>query len=185
MVAPARLDDVVAGHGAGVVRTDEPASGPWLRRVGLPEAVPGRLWFHSMPGRFESWAAFGAQAQRAGLQWLVCLTPMHEVSLLSPAYGRAVADGTLPWRWKHLPMRDLGLASNGEAFTRGVDEIAGRLAEGASVLVHCAAGIGRTGTFGACVLKRLGLPRDEALAAVRRAGAQPESAVQGGLIDRF
>ena len=52
-------------------------------------------------------------------------------------------------------------------------------------LLHCAAGIGRTGTAAACLLKRLGLPREQALQLVRAAGSSPESAVQSGLVDIF
>jgi len=53
------------------------------------------------------------------------------------------------------------------------------------VLVHCAAGIGRTGTVAACLLKRLGVPTAVALRRVREAGSNPESALQSGLIERF
>jgi protein-tyrosine phosphatase len=56
---------------------------------------------------------------------------------------------------------------------------------GQNVLLHCAAGIGRTGTAAACVLKRLGLPVDEALQRVREAGSNPETAVQSGLVNWF
>jgi protein-tyrosine phosphatase len=52
-------------------------------------------------------------------------------------------------------------------------------------LLHCAAGMGRTGTVAACLLKRLGLPKEEALERVRQAGSNPESAVQTGLVDTF
>ena len=43
----------------------------------------------------------------------------------------------------------------------------------------------RTGTAAACLLKHLGLPRDEALQAVRAAGSNPENAEQSGLVDLF
>jgi protein-tyrosine phosphatase len=63
--------------------------------------------------------------------------------------------------------------------------VADDLRAGESVLLHCAAGIGRTGTAAACVLKSLGLTRDEALERVRAAGSDPQSAAQSGLIDAF
>ena len=56
---------------------------------------------------------------------------------------------------------------------------------GGVVLVHCAAGIGRTGTAAACVLKALGLEADEALARVRSAGSNPQNAEQSGLVGWF
>ena len=50
---------------------------------------------------------------------------------------------------------------------------------------HCAAGIGRTGTVAACVLKQLGLGSEQALQQVRDAGSNPQSALQSGWIERF
>ncbi|RZJ26553.1 MAG: hypothetical protein EOO54_02435 [Haliea sp.] len=55
----------------------------------------------------------------------------------------------------------------------------------ASILLHCAACIGRTGTTAACVLKALGLPAEQALQQVRDAGSNPENAQQSGLVDWF
>jgi atypical dual specificity phosphatase len=88
-------------------------------------------------------------------------------------------------RWQPLPMRDLGLASNREAFREGIEQIAQAVTGGEVALLHCAAGIGRTGTAAACLLKRLGLSRQQALLRVRAAGSSPESAVQSGLVDTF
>ena len=53
-----------------------------LRPVTLPPDVPGALWLGSMPGRFESWGDFEAQARRAGLAIVVCLTPRSELAEL-------------------------------------------------------------------------------------------------------
>lgn len=143
------------------------------------------LWLHSMPGRFESWTEFLSKAQAVRLGKIVCLTPMHELSGLSPSYGQAVASGELPFRFLLLPMRNFGLAGEQQAFRSGIEQIAADLRGGDSVLMHCAAGIGRTGTAAACVLKTLGLERDEALEWVRLAGSDPQSAAQSGLVDSF
>lgn len=156
-----------------------------LRPVPLPAPLRGALWLHSMPGRLESWPAFLAEAERARLDLLVCLTPRHELASLSPEYDRALRQGTLPMRWQHLPMRDLGLALNLEVFRAGIETLAAQVEAGDAVLLHCAAGIGRTGTAAACLLKRLGLSREAALQAVRAAGSSPESALQSGLVDTF
>lgn len=156
-----------------------------FRRVSLPESIRGALWLHAMPGRLEPWPAFLEEAQRVGLGLLVCLTPRHELASMSPAYDAALRDGTLAMRWQHLPMRDLGLAPNLEVFRAGIERIAQDVSGGEVTLLHCAAGIGRTGTAAACLLKRLGLPREEALERVRAAGSSPESAAQSGLIHNF
>ena len=154
-----------------------------FRQIELPQATAGTLWLHSMPGRFETWTDFVAKAQAVRLGKIVCLTPMHELSGLSPAYGRAVSSGELPFRFLLLPMRNFGLAGEQRTFRTGIEQVADDLRGGESVLLHCAAGIGRTGTAAACVLKSLGLTRDEALERVRAAGSDPQSAAQSGLID--
>ena len=156
-----------------------------LRALALPTDVAGRIWLASMPGRHESWGEFLRQASAAGIDLIVCLTPRHEIDSYAPDYAAALSDGTLPCRWMNLTMRDFGLASDAQAFADGIESIAAAVRHGDSVLLHCAAGIGRTGTAAACVLKRLGTKRDVALASVRAAGSSPESAVQSGLIDRF
>jgi protein-tyrosine phosphatase len=156
-----------------------------FRPVPLPESVAGALWLHAMPGRLEPWKSFLAEAQRTRLTLLVCLTPRHEIAFLSPVYDAALRDGSLPMRWLPLPMRDLGLAGNLELFREGIENIAQAVTGGDIALLHCAAGIGRTGTAAACLLKRLGLPREQALRLVRAAGSSPESAAQSGLVDIF
>ena len=48
--------------------------------------------------------------------------------------------------------------------------------------MHCAAGIGRTGTLAVCVLLALGLGAAEARAAVRSAGSSPQTAAQEDIV---
>jgi protein-tyrosine phosphatase len=156
-----------------------------LRRVQLPPEVPGQLWLGPMPGRFQAWSAFNAEAERSGLGLVVCLTPKPELAELSPDYHAALARGRLPFRWMHVPMRNFGLPEDPAAFRRDVGAIADTLLSGKSVLLHCAAGMGRTGTAAACVLKALGLPAPEALQRIRDAGSNPHNAEQSGLVDWF
>lgn len=156
-----------------------------FRALPLPPEVKGRLWLSAMPGRHTPWPVFLDDARRTGLDLLVCLNPLDEIAYVSPAYHSAIVASELPCRWLHLPMRNFALAEQFHAFKPAVEQVARELQGGASVLLHCAAGIGRTGTMAACVLKQLGLPRDEALWRVRDAGSSPESAVQSGLVDEF
>ena len=156
-----------------------------LRRVRLPPEVPGQLWLGSMPGRFEAWSAFEAQAERSGLRLVVCLTPRAELAELSPEYHAAVVAGRVPFRWQQVAMRNFGLPQEPAAFRRDIDAIADALRAGDSVLLHCAAGLGRTGTAASCVLKAMGLPASEALQRVRDAGSNPQNAEQSGLVDWF
>jgi hypothetical protein len=156
-----------------------------LRPVELPTGIPGRLLLGPMPGRFESWDSALAGAQRARVDLVLCLTPRDELAALSPRYFSAVATGRLPYRWLNTPMANYGLPPDLPAFREGIEDAAEALQRGEAVLLHCAAGLGRTGTAAACLLKRLGLPTDEALRRVREAGSNPENAVQSGLVDRF
>ncbi len=156
-----------------------------LRRVELPPEVPGRLWLGPMPGRFRPWSAFAGEAQRSGLAVVVCLTPRPELAELSPEYHAAVVRGRLPFRWMHVPMRNFGVPEDPAAFRRDIAAIVEALREGQSVLLHCAAGMGRTGTAAACVLKGLGLDVQDALDRVRQAGSNPQNAEQSGLVGWF
>lgn len=156
-----------------------------FRRVHLGPGVPGMVLLHSMPGRLEPFADFLAAAQAAGVARIACLTPLDEVASLSPAYHAAIVAQALPFAWDALPMRNFGLAAQADAFRTGIEGLAASVVAGDTVLLHCAAGIGRTGTAAACLLKRLGVPTAEALQRVRDAGSSPESALQGGLIESF
>ena len=156
-----------------------------FRPVTLPTAVPGKLWLHSMPGRLESWPDFLAEAARSKLALVVCLNPMTEVQRGSPEYHRAIMQGPLPFGLLHLPMRDFGLGEDGDEFREAIAGIVQGLRDGDAVLLHCAHGIGRTGTVAACTLKALGLPTLQALTQVREAGSNPQSALQSGWIQQF
>ncbi len=156
-----------------------------FRALELPSPGLGRVWLSSMPGRLEPWPTFLDEAAARGLHEVLCLNPRHEIERLSPAYAAALAEGNLPFRWTHLPMQDFGLAAELDAYRRAVDTVADTVRAGGVVLVHCAAGIGRTGTTAACLLKRLGATTPVALQRVRDAGSDPESALQRGLIDAF
>jgi protein-tyrosine phosphatase len=156
-----------------------------LRSVDLPPEVPGSLWLGAMPGRFESWSAFEAQAKRARLALVVCLTPRSELAELSPRYHHALAQGETPFRWLNLPMPNFGVPEDAAGFRRDVRDIAHALERGEAVMLHCAAGLGRTGSTAACVLKSLGLSTEDALQRVRDAGSNPQNAQQSGLVEWF
>lgn len=156
-----------------------------FRALPLPAPVAGRLWLHAMPGRREDWLEFLRRAEAAALTRIVCLTPRAEIAVLSPEYLHAIEEELLPCALQEIAMADFGLSADAQAFADGVRELAKALRGGESALLHCAAGIGRTGTVAACVLKALGLPTAEALACVAAAGSRPESALQSGWVDAF
>lgn len=156
-----------------------------LRSLRLPPDVPGQVWLGPMPGRFDSWDSFRAEADRSRLGLVVCLAPRAELAELAPEYHAAISGGRLPFRWMLVPMRNFGLPEDPAAFRRDVATLADEVRNGEVVLLHCAAGLGRTGTAAACLLKSLGLESDEALRRVREAGSNPQNAEQSGLVGWF
>jgi hypothetical protein len=156
-----------------------------LRPLPLDALCPGTLWLGPMPGRFEPWTRFMAEVGSCRIALVVCLAPQDELGSLSPPYAQAIADGSLGFRWLNLPMQNFGLPPDLDGFRAGIAEAAAALRAGDAVMLHCAAGIGRTGAAAACLLKHLGLSVDEAVQRVRNAGSNPQTALQSGLVDRF
>jgi atypical dual specificity phosphatase len=85
----------------------------------------------------------------------------------------------------HLPVPDF-TAPTPDQLMRGVQAIKLALRDGNRVAVHCAAGLGRTGTLLACYLVSLGMEPDVAMARVRanRPGSV-ETAAQEAAIEAF
>ena len=156
-----------------------------LRPVQLPDGVRGTLLLSAMPGRFDSWPEFAQRARASGLGLIVCLTPRDEIDELAPAYATAILRGDTVAEWLHLPVPNFGVPPDANAFREAIVQVAQRLKRGESVLMHCAAGMGRTGSAAACVLKALGLPSNEALDRIRAAGSNPQNAAQSGFVDWF
>lgn len=148
-----------------------------FRTVKLPRGITGTLLLHSMPGRHEPFAAARAAIANARVSRVVCLTPEDEIFARSPEYAAAIRAG-VPWTHVACPIPDFGIPEDRERFTAAVNAAADALRRGENVLVHCAAGIGRTGTFAAAVLCALGLPLHDARKRVHAAGSSAESEIQ-------
>ncbi len=155
-----------------------------FRQLALPDGVPGTLYLHSMPGRYEDWPKFESEAEQACLDVIVCLTSTSEVQSKSPAYAQARLARTLPCDFRDFPIADFSAPPLEERplFKNFVAELATELISGAKVLIHCGAGIGRTGTVAACLLLELGVEAEQATRRVRNAGSRPEVPEQKELI---
>ena len=100
------------------------------------------------------------------------------VSLIEQAEFEVLMVTTLPMRarelglwWRHLPIRDM-CAPDAQFESRWSLEgtrLRGLLCQGASVAIHCWAGLGRTGTVAARLLVELGTEPAQAMRAVRKA----------------
>jgi protein-tyrosine phosphatase len=154
-----------------------------LREVALPAAIPGQLFLAAMPGRYGPFEEERRAIAGSRVDAVICLAPAGEVRSKSPAYAQAVEAGELPWESRLFGILDFGIPDDRGAYLALVKATAADLEAGSRILVHCGAGIGRTGTFAACVLMALGLDREEALTNVRRAGGRPETPEQRELVE--
>lgn len=158
---------------------------PFFRKLALPEQVPGVLYLHSMPGRYESLEQSWAEVARLGITQIVCLAPDSEIRAKSPEYAEAIAEGTLPCEVRRFPIGDYEGPGDLKDFWLLARRTAEALRRGEKVLVHCGAGIGRTGTFAMAVLLALGIPAGEAEHLTRAAGSAPEKASQREAIQKI
>jgi protein-tyrosine phosphatase len=149
-----------------------------FREVALPDEVPGRIYLHGMPGRYEAleetWASIGSKA----IDRIVCLAPRDEIRRKSPEYASAIETGTVPCPVLEFAVQDFGAPDDDLEFQEVVKAVASSLRSGDRVLVHCGAGIGRTGMLAIAVLIVLGVPLDHATERVRDAGSSPERDAQ-------
>jgi len=152
-----------------------------FRSVHLPPSLPGQLHLHSMPGRHETMAEIEAEMTAQSVAQVISLTGLAEIRAKSPAFAQAIAAG-FPWPRTEFPIEDFGVPADRAGFLALAQEMAGDLRRGDNLLVHCGAGIGRTGTLAACALICLGLDKAAALQAVHEAGAGPETDEQAELV---
>jgi len=135
-----------------------------------------------MPGRSEPLDEVWGEIRSQGVQLIVCLAGPDEIRAKSPEYAAALAAKTLPCSVERFPIPDFGVPDDREAFWSLAMRLAKQLSAGGRVLIHCGAGIGRTGMLATSVLLALGESRTQAEQAVAAAGSNPESAEQKELV---
>ena len=113
---------------------------------------------------------------------IVCLTQQRELESRYPEYVTWLRRQP-PERAMWFPIPDLG-APPLEMLTPLLVELCRRIEEGNTLLVHCAAGIGRSGTIAVALLMTMGVGRQHALESVAnsRAMAGPEAGAQRDLL---
>ena len=145
----------------------------------------GRLYLPRCRARHGPLERTWETLRRERVQVIVCLAATEEIRGKSAAYAAALEAQAVPCPVESFPVADFECArrSRGVLGARRAAS-ARRLTGGERVVIHCGAGIGRTGTLAACVLLALGEPPAQAEQAVSAAGSHPETAAQRALVLR-
>lgn len=134
----------------------------------LSFSFPGRIFRSAMPfGPFDHLNQIWSKYQENGVDVVAVLS--------EPAEYLTYAQRDLPAFYRkegleviHLPIPDHHPPQATRAFQRALDEVSNLAQDGKNIAVHCLAGVGRTGTFLACLAQQnMGLDGREALQWVR------------------
>jgi protein-tyrosine phosphatase len=151
-----------------------------IDQIPLPSPCPGELWLcgkHVIGVDVEATLAF------AGADHVVCLTQRHELIDRYPAYV-AWLEANQPARATWAATPDLGTLSTDDSLHL-YRTLTNLVQAGSKLIVHCAAGIGRSGTAAVAILMLLGVEigEAEAIVAANRPMAGPETGPQRELLE--
>ena len=135
----------------------------------------GRLFLHSMPGRYETIPEFLEQYESEEVYGMLCLTPDEEIREKSPGYLKLLSDPEFAKNVLQAPITDYGTPSDLKTFRGFLEILVAALNKGRNLLIHSAAGVGRTGMAAICLLMDLGLEMKEARKRVYEAHSEPET----------
>lgn len=162
-----------------------------FRQVQLPKDCKGRLFLTGMPGRYqdiqnalEAWNKLKAEVGKERMLML-SLVEEAEIQRRSPDYAKSIRAGLWEGERISCPIPDFGVPSNDKAFRDLIVDVATLLGSGTNVVVHCGAGIGRTGMAAVCILAAMGVSIKDATIAVRAAGSGPETPEQAAVATRL
>ncbi|MFN8389055.1 MAG: isochorismatase family protein [Bdellovibrionota bacterium] len=157
----------------------------WLKEV---PGQTGTVGMTLLPGRkdFARNLEHDLQTLRQeGVKNVVCLVTLDELAWygvpdLLQAYRDSGFDSL------HFPIPDQGV-STVEDMKHALEWISARTARGEKVLLHCAGGLGRSGTVAACFLKRWGAQARTAIEMVRQVRSRRaiETVVQEQFVQNF
>jgi protein-tyrosine phosphatase len=158
-----------------------------FRSIELPGEIRGKIYLHSMPGRYETFELSSQEIDRLGIQRVICLAPREEIQSKSPEYEAALKSGSFDWKQEAFPISDYGAPAETEQadYRQFVGRTGEAVGAGERILIHCGAGIGRTGMTAIAILIHLGISLDAAVERVKAAGAGPETSQQWAVVRRI
>jgi len=157
-------------------------SGLLFRKVSLPDSLPGSLFLHPMPGRYEEISTFISELENRNIRQIICLPSREEIAEISPGYLAFIKDEERRCAIECFPISDFGIPDCPQTFLDLSKKYAKQLQTGESILVHCRMGIGRTGLFAVTLLMASGLSRKKAIEIIRMSGAEPQTHAQNDLL---
>jgi hypothetical protein len=136
-----------------------------------------------MPGRQRGLVNDLAEIDAAGIGHVLCLLSQGEIS--TSLYFDLIEGGYLKAEFHHCPLSSACRAEQKPELTKALGPLIENLRNGESLLIHCQYGEVRTGCAATALLILLGLGFEEALAAVRAAGSDPEASEEAALLRAF
>lgn len=127
-----------------------------------------------MPGRYNKFDSVCDEIAKNKVVHVICLAPIEEIRKKSAVYQAALERG-VPWNHVAYPISDYSVPNDRVTFLALAGTIAKWLRAKENVLIHCGAGIGRTGTLAVAVLLVLDQQLPEAVKVVKGAGSCPET----------
>ncbi len=120
----------------------------------------GRLSLYHRPGGGDY-----ARFKQRGVTHLVTLLGEHESA---PQYGKMAARHGLEWVWLPMPNAKYPQGEVHERLVAALPELARLLDEGAHLVIHCSAGLHRTGMVAYGLLRWCGYSPKAAMRAIKK-----------------
>jgi atypical dual specificity phosphatase len=167
----------------------------------LAVQLSGKIFLHSMPARLESWDCFVKTCLKYNISQVLSLTSLAEIAVKSPEYASAIEHKGLNFELEILAVKDFSTPQHFDSYQTTLKKISLIMQKNTqkiaylneslvlhgqgNLLIHCAAGIGRTGCAAICLLKEFGLDNETAKSLVKLAGSGPETKQQHCFVNGY